>query len=72
MIPARVIALFLVEHYFNGNKKIKIDKLFENYDVAIIESGDTTNNKRMNEIVGELYKQRMTLSWMPGDSSLQR
>ena len=32
MIPARVIALFLVEHYFNGNKKIKIDKLFENYN----------------------------------------
>ena len=71
MIPARVIALFLAERYFNGNRKINIDKLFENYDVAIIEAG-TKENKRMNEIVGELYKQKMISGWMPGDSSLER
>ena len=60
MIPARVISMYLVDHYFNGNKDVDIDKLFSTYNVAIVP-------KTMDEAVSEIFNRNMNIGWRPGD-----
>ena len=65
MIPARVISMYLIDHYFKGNKGIDIDNLFSTYTVAIIP-------KTMDTHIGKMFGSTMTAAWKPGMPSQSR
>ena len=65
MIPARVISMYLVDHYLNGNEDVDIDKLFSTYHVAIIP-------KTMDKDIGKIFSRNMNVGWEPGDSPYSR
>ena len=48
LIPARVVAFYMTERYFNGNKNINTQQLLNDYAVAIIP-------KTMDNAIGKYY-----------------
>nr|MCS5543479.1 ATP-binding protein [SAR86 cluster bacterium] len=63
-IPAKALAVMLVDHHFNGNK-INLDKLRDSYSVGII-------HRDMNDNFGRIFKDRMQFGYEIGDSPLKR
>lgn len=59
LIPARVVAFYMVEKYFNGNNNINTKKLLEDYSVAVIP-------KTMDEKVGKVFGQTMNIDYFIG------
>ena len=65
MTPARVMSLYLLEHYYNGNKNINPDKIFDEYYAAIVP-------KNMDTSINTFYKKKMPEGWRPGDNIFKR
>ena len=65
LIPARVVAFYMTEKYFNGNQDINTKQLLEDYSVAVIPL-------TMDEKMGKLFGQTMNLDYVIGDHPSKR